>query len=791
MGREVVVAVAWSKNGRYLAAGREDGGVLVWDMGGNKVLACWKGQEVAQKLFWHPKANAVVLIDRIGHWGVIPDPIAPHLPSPWSEGADIDLLGIEGKGAIQDLMNAIGDEEEEGDQVKKATGVKLKRMKLKEKKKRAEDAKARRKEKKEAGFESEGQGEELENGFTFNASDVDADDEEDVRSRDGDSGGSDDNSEFEEDLGGEYEGLENGGVQLPAARSRRRSRGGGGRGGARSVAPLQAPFAPTSTPLSEKKLRKKRILAWNLVGAVLSFDESTHDVVEVEFADASKRTIGIKDHFGYTLGCLSEVGVLLGSPKKKEHGSLLTFRPFSSWSNNSDWTQFLHPDEDVSVIALGQRFAAAVTTPHGLVRIFSLSGIQTAIFGVQGHIITAAAGGDSLVIVYAESGSAMLKCEVIEVSPTGEVETVKYCGNLKTCAGSRLEWVGFSRDSGELCSYDSNGWLWMLTDPKKTKRWVPVVQGAAKLGECDWFWVSAVTSTQVVGVACLSNERYPTAKPRPALRSLLLSAPVIEKVSKTGKAMVIERYLRTKMKLDRAVCARTDMEEVYDSDDDEVLNAEDAVARIEVEADKCLLAMMEDACRKEHNMRALDLATRLHSKVSFKYAIELARHFKRESLVTRVEEVAMRKIECLEAAGRVVEEEQGQDTGGVESSPVTPARRESEAGRNEEQGMFRLGDITDDEEDGGDARKTSAASEDEPDERETEEVAEEDAHVAEKTEGRARKRGLGMQGSQASVKGAVGGAAKRARTTVGAAAPGKKTVGKAGKRAFRNRFLKK
>lgn len=672
-GKDRIAAVAWSLNGRYLVAAREDSNVSLWDAQQRKVLASWRGQEVAQKIHWHPKSNALLLIDKIGQWGLIPDVVPSHLPSPYSDALTVRLPTLpqpNDKADMQDIPRDVIDDEEDVNSIKRSKGVKVRHLKQRESEKK-DEAVQEKKKKKNGGSSAEEEDEnELENGFTFNASDVDADEEEDIRSRDdGGSGECDDNSESDEELPGEFAGLENGGVRLPARTSKSRSRSLHGRRRARQALIVQKSFMPTSTPLSEQESKKRRILAWNLVGAVLSFDESTHDIVEIEFADASKRTIGIKDHFGYTLSCLTEVGVLLASPKKKEHGSLITFRPFSSWSNNSDWTQYLHPDEDISVIALGQRFAAAITTPNGLVRIFSLSGIQTAIFGVHGHIVTAAAGDDSLVIVFVEPDSSVIKCELLGINGAGEVENIRFAGNIMLCANSRLEWIGFSKDTGELCSYDSNGWLWMLMDPKNGKRWVPVVQGAAKLGECDWFWVAAATSTHVIGVPCLSTERFPSAKPRPALRSLPLSAPVIEKVSKSGKPKIIERYVRTRMKLIRATYAKAVAEDMYNSDDDEVADAEDEVARMEVETDKCILAMMEDACRNEHNMRALDLATRLHSEVSFKYAIELAKHFKRSVLATRVEQVALRKIKLMQADERVG----GGPSGKVSSSPVSPA----------------------------------------------------------------------------------------------------------------------
>lgn len=662
-----ISTVSWSTNGRYVLTARKDCNVSLWDVYQKKVLGAWRSEHVVQIVQWHSKTNAFVIVDQIGQWGIVADVVPSHMPSPLTDAPLVQLPAIpnvrdRGK-TKKGNAERTADDGDEGAAIKRSKKAKIKRQKMLDKKKKAREAKEKREKKTDNEFDAEPEhdDQELENSFSFNPSDVEADDEDDVeRDREGSemlgSQDTDEESDSDEDVPGELAGLENGGVRLPEPSRKRGARSGSS--GPRNIceAPtVQTPFMPSATPLSEKVNKKARILVWNLIGAVLSFDESTHDVVEVEFADASRRTVGIKDHFGYTFGCLSETGVFLGSNKTKEHGSVVSFRPFSSWALNADWTQFMPVDEDISVIALGQRFAAVATSPNNVIRIFSLSGLQTAVFGVPGTIITASAGGDMLAIVYTGPGSSMMKVEILEINSDGEAEVVMFDGGLMFCADSKLEWVGFTSDSKEFCSYDSNGWLWMMTDVRKTRRWVPVVQNAAKSAGCDWFWAASVTSEKFIGAPCLSSERYPAAKPRPGLHSISLTAPVIERITKNGKPTVAERLGRMKFKLQRAVAAKTIAEEMYNSDDDEIEVADEAVARMELETDKCVLSLMEDACRREQNLRALDLATRLHCKVSFKYAVELAKHFKRTALVSRVEHVAAKKVALFEDEERARE----------------------------------------------------------------------------------------------------------------------------------------
>ncbi|KAI0564754.1 Anaphase-promoting complex subunit 4 WD40 [Gracilaria domingensis] len=850
-GKDIVSAVAWSPNGRYLLASKENFSTTLWDVEERKVLGSWKTNEVPQKLIWHSSANAFVFIDRIGQWGIVPDVVPTHLASPFGNATRIELPSfpdVDDKEKKKPKHVANDDDDDEERQIKRSK-AKHRRKKTAQKKSKNSNASKNSKQKEplsEAEEDNDDNDQQLENGFTFDPNDVEADDEEDydrknANASDG-SDESDDDSDSDEEVPGEFEGLENGGVQLPPRRKKKGSRShtGGGRPVFQGV--VHKPFMPTSTPLSEKQNKGRHILTWNVVGAVMSFDEKTHDIVAIEFSDATKRTITIKDHFGYTMASISEWGVLLASNKKKEHGALFTFRPFHSWAHNSEWTSTLNTEDDISCVALGKRFCAIATAPSNLVRVFSLSGLQTSSFGVPGTIITLAALDRKLVIVYGESASTILKCEVIEIDNSAEIGAIQYEGNLVKHPNASLEWVGFTNDTIELCCYDSNGWLWMLTDTPSSKRWVPMMQNAAHYGECDWFWVAAATSTNLIGVSCLSNERFPAAKPRPALRSLKLSAPVLEKVSKTGKPPVVERLMRTKLDLQRARNNRKEVEEECDSDDSEVEDAMERVSRVEVETDKCLLALMEDACKREQNMRAYDIATRLNCEVSFKYAVELARHYKRNVLVEKVDQVAMQKMDLIATERRARrkrtkertsmmtshhktaqdEEETGMDYENDDRKAVTDVRKEGirrskapsraeaeeedvieQIGKNDEadarrQAALEIMDITDDEE------ENCAGQEDEKEGQtvatgDRKKIVDADANKASATSEerptkaapkveKKRKRKTPPAASQASMGGHVKEQKKGAKRARSDNVKGKRT---GGTKPFFNRFLKK
>jgi hypothetical protein len=288
---------------------------------------------------------------------------------------------------------------------------------------------------------------------------------------------------------------------------------------------------------------------------------------------------------------------------------------------------------------------------------------------------------DRLGVVYSPHDcTPELRFQLLEISNYGEVTRTLISDNLVVTPSSKLEWFGFTNDTCDLVSYDSSGCLWLLGYDRGGMRWVPMLQDAAKLADCSWFWLAAVTSENAIGVCCLSNERCPAAKPRPALRTVPLVAPVLEPTSKGGKFTVVERLFRTRQKLARALSAQAAAQQAYDSDDDELAEAEDAALAVELETDKCLLNLMEDACHMEQNLRAFDYATRLKCSASFKFAGSIANHYKRTALASRVEELARRRL----ATQNTSCEDALRAKPPARLSPVTPAQmgKASQTGHN-------------------------------------------------------------------------------------------------------------
>lgn len=657
--RNAVVGVAWSKNSRYILTARSDKCVRLWDVTSMKVVAVWQAESVPQAVKWHPTANAFMVFDSLGQFVVVPDAVPAQLPPAFcgnGVGPAVELPIIpektpadasESRGGDSSCESSSADDDDDDEGVRRR-GPKRRSSDRSADQRVSEDV---------TDDDAAGRSDIL-----FDADDVDADDEEDAAQL-----------RLKRLDERERRGYEDPEDARRRRRKRRRERQhqawlaeNGKLTPSGIVSNVPAPFMPSATRAIPGEETRKRILVWNLTAAVISHDEKSHNIVDIEFADSTRRPIGIKDHFDFSLSCVNETGILLACPKSKSHSSIVSFRPFSSWSSNSDWTQPLSAEESASTIALGGRFAA-VSSDRNMVRLFSLSGLQTDVFGTPGRVVTMAAAQSRLAVVYAFAGvPAYLRFQVYEVAGNGEVTTSIASGEMVLSPEARLEWLGFASDTKDLMSYDSLGCVWV----HNRTSWVPMLQNAAKAADCQWFWITAASSTAVVGAQCFGDEKFPPASPRPALRKVRLLAPVIDQLTKGGQSTVEERLFRARISLSRAREAKLSVENHYDEDDDAFEDATEDVNNAAKDLDKCLLALMEVACRKEHSLRAFDIATRLSSCISLKYAVNLANHYKRFPLAGRIEEVYRRRADFEMSSG--VDTKGTRKVSPAETSPTTP-----------------------------------------------------------------------------------------------------------------------
>ncbi|KAK1864521.1 hypothetical protein I4F81_007067 [Pyropia yezoensis] len=438
---------AWTPDGASVLVGGDGGAVVI-------ALDRWRleGGRAVRALSWHPAAAALIVTDASGHWAVIGDVLPPHM-APSDGGDTIGSGSSDGGGSAESAAAA-------------------------ESRRRIERALAA--EAAAADSESEAAA----------RSEVD----EDGSGGGGRRGGGGARHRGAAGRGGRgASGGGGGGKGTRAAADRRRGHRSGAKGGGdrrhnrRARARVPAAFMPSATPWDTIDAAgtpapgAARLLHWSLAGTITSTAAATHATVAIEFADGDRRPASFIDHYGYTSGVLGDLGALFAAPASPAHAATVFFRPAGSWAANADWTLPLPRGEEPAAVALGARFAAVVTTA-GLLRVLSLTGVQTDVCRLGGSPVTATAAGDRLLVVTASDGGD-LAYELLRVAAsTGEVVATLGAGPLRLSPRSALRWVGFTEvDGGRVGVYDSAGSLTLIEEAAVAAKGARALDYAARL----------------------------------------------------------------------------------------------------------------------------------------------------------------------------------------------------------------------------------------------------------------------------------------------------------------------
>jgi chromosome transmission fidelity protein 4 len=207
-------------------------------------------------------------------------------------------------------------------------------------------------------------------------------------------------------------------------------------------AEIQAPFQPGSTPLAA--VNAKRLMSWNLLGSIESQKLETHSLIHIHFSDVSfHQPIRFKDHFGFEIASFGPHGAVFAS-KKSENGppSTLFYKPFDSWTSNTEWRVQLGKEEANSV-AIGNKWLSVITDAN-YARIFSLGGRQVSVFQIPGPVLATCAFENLLAVAYHRGepfeGYQNISCIVYDVMLKKKI----YQGSLPISRKHELIWLGFS-----------------------------------------------------------------------------------------------------------------------------------------------------------------------------------------------------------------------------------------------------------------------------------------------------------------------------------------------------------
>jgi chromosome transmission fidelity protein 4 len=261
--------------------------------------------------------------------------------------------------------------------------------------------------------------------------------------------------------------------------------------------------------------------------------------VEVEFHDASlHHSLTIPNQFDYEMASLTESALCLACTSGNGHGSQLYCICFQEQDAGREWTLPMPKKEEIKAIAQGDDWIA-VATSHHFLRIISLGGIQQQLFSIPGPVITLAAHGEKLAIVF--QGDTCNRYRLCIAETSSYVPKINVV-DLPLSPGSTLKWMGYS-PSGVLSTYDSIGILRVAVSSSMT--WIPALDTKSDLSSKHdtYFGVGLSESPEEFRCILCKGTPYPPVQPRPVMISVPLKIPVCEVATERGQ--LEEEFIRS------------------------------------------------------------------------------------------------------------------------------------------------------------------------------------------------------------------------------------------------------
>jgi len=141
---------------------------------------------------------------------------------------------------------------------------------------------------------------------------------------------------------------------------------------------------------------------YNNVGIVIYIsDDSDSSTIDVEFHNISvHHNMSMPNIFEHTMCALTEEVLVLSGPRQDSaRSSKLVVQMLQSSDSTREWLVDLLPGEESVAVAAGLGFVA-VGTNEGCVRLFCIGGTQRDVLSVGGQIVSMAAQGKQLMVVY-------------------------------------------------------------------------------------------------------------------------------------------------------------------------------------------------------------------------------------------------------------------------------------------------------------------------------------------------------------------------------------------------------
>lgn len=411
---------------------------------------------------------------------------------------------------------------------------------------------------------------------------------------------------------------------------------------------MQGPFLPSSSPLDATK----RYLVWSLVGNIVSQNLGDHNVIEIEFADASRRPIRFTDHYRFIMGSIAEDGAIFASAAfagadadrlededDEEEHSTVFFRPFANYSTKNQWLYTLPKGEGALSVAVGARWAAVATTRQW-VRLFTFSGLQEGVVSVPGPIVTMVGRGDLLAIFYhggsplvdpsTGAASQALHYQLLDVRRTAVVGG----GPVALSPKSLLTWAGFSNldilhvmDSEGLVSGLARSFGW---------HWTPLLETSRlQRNKMDSYWPVGVFNGSLMCSLLKGGEEHPSTNPKPLVSSLPLKLPLVA----SNNDQALQKLEETRLLAKVFLYQKLHQQEVLAGEGLEEPRLEAELLRDQSTYDAHLVKMIQQAGANENGERMLEMAEMLTLPKSLALAIRVADHYSLPQVAARISEL--------------------------------------------------------------------------------------------------------------------------------------------------------
>uniref|UniRef100_A0A7S3QHM5 Minichromosome loss protein Mcl1 middle region domain-containing protein n=1 Tax=Chaetoceros debilis TaxID=122233 RepID=A0A7S3QHM5_9STRA len=459
----------------------------------------------------------------------------------------------------------------------------------------------------------------------------------------------------------------------------------------------QAPFAPSSTPISTSR----RILCWNQYGVITSrereeVDGSLSRTIDISFVDsAARRPVSFRDPYTFIVGTIGEEGGLFvsdlvedveddidldgldglngmseatkavvrrserrkkGMASERATGSCIYFHRFDTMGNmqDKDWTLSLPEGERAVGCASGEGWNAVVTSRRFL-RLYSTSGMQGPIIWMKGDAVTVVGRGRFLAVIYHEcnplaDGTQRLAYSLYD-GMTGKKLASESVSAISKA--SSLTWAGFDENLS-LFVMDEDGMLSMLVASKLdhssssaySHSWVPTLDtmGLKKSRE-DSFWPICIQRGKLQCVP-LKGIKHPDAVRRQLPTHLSLRMPLAR--GSGGKSIAMDEVsvrgnlaLRNKQFVNDFII---ETEGGLNAAADTCDHLENEYENMCMQVDKVTLKLIFTLLQEGQIERSFDLCQRLHLEASLNVAVKAAERCNQVKLSDEIHDLKMSRF---------------------------------------------------------------------------------------------------------------------------------------------------